>query len=259
VRTAVVATLRAAITERGREGVRLTVSTGPDAFVAGEATAVISALQGGPPLPSPQSKPPTMRTGLRRRPVLLSNVETFARLAIAARTTGLRSSLVSVSGAVATPGVLEVDTATPIGALLTQAGADPALAAIITGGWHGSWLPADTATFDLPADRAALRAAGAHFGAGALIAVPHDPCPVLVLQAIAAYLTDAGAGQCAPCVLGLAAAQRDLQQGGPVLDRVQRRGLCAHPTATLSALQSGQRLLAGELARHAQGRCGVTR
>ena len=55
-----------------------------------------------------------------------------------------------------------------------------------------------------------------------------------------------------------AAARQDLQRGEPVRDRVQGRGLCAHPTATLAALQSGQRLLAGELAAHAHGRCEVT-
>lgn len=257
VRTRVIAALRAAIAERGGEGVRIDVAPGPDTFIAGEATAVIAALEGKTALPAPQSKPPTMRTGLRRQPVMLSNVETFARLALAARGCRLTSTLVTVSGAVGNPGVLEVPTGTTIGEILGMADADPILAAVITGGWHGSWLPADSATFALPFARAELKREGAHFGAGALIAIPTDPCPALVLEAIADYLVGAGAGQCAPCVLGLAGARRDLQKGELVRDRVQGRGLCAHPTATLAALQSGQRLLAAELAAHAQGHCEV--
>lgn len=258
VRTRVIGALRAAIAERGCESVRIDVAPGPETFIAGEATAVISALEGKQALPAPQTKPPTMRAGVRRRPVLLSNVETFARLALAARGCRLTSTLVTVSGAVGTPGVMEVPTGTTIGELLEMAGADPYLAAVITGGWHGSWLAAGSATYGLPFSRSALKAHGAHFGAGALIAIPADPCPALVLEAIADYLLGAGAGQCAPCVLGLAAARQDLQRGEPVRDRVQGRGLCAHPTATLAALQSGQRLLAGELAAHAHGRCEVT-
>lgn len=257
-RTGVIATVRNAISER-RDDVAISVSPGEDRFIAGEATAVIASLQGQPALPTPQTKPPTMRAGLRKRPVLLSNVETFARLALAARGNSDTSALVTVSGAVMTAGVVEVPSTTTIGELFTRAGADADLAAVIIGGWHGTWLPATDATFDLPLERQALRRAGAHFGAGAFVAIPRRPCPVHVLTAIADYLLGAGAGQCAPCVLGLSAARRDLLEGQLVQDRVERRGLCAHPTATIAALQSGQQVLAGELAAHSHGYCEVER
>lgn len=258
-RRMVIETVHRAMAERRDPGVTLTVSPGEDRFIAGEATAVISSLEGREALPAPQTKPPTMRSGLRRRPVLLSNVETFARLALAARGVHAHSSLVTVSGAVATPGVVEVAPTLTIGDLLSYAGADPRLAAVITGGWHGTWLPATPETFVLPVERHGLKAAGAHFGAGAFIAVPTDPCPVHVLTAVTNYLLGAGAGQCAPCVLGMAAARRDLVTGQPVQDRVQGRGLCAHPTASIAALRSGQRVLADELAAHARGVCEAAR
>jgi NADH:ubiquinone oxidoreductase subunit F (NADH-binding) len=253
-RVEVQAVVQRAIAERHDRGLKITISRGADTFIAGEASAVVSSLQGGPALPTPMSKPPT----IRKSAVMLSNVETFARLALAARGHSATSSLVTVSGAVLHAGVMEVDPSTPIGEVLRRCQADPSLSALITGGWHGTWLPASPAVLSIPINRAALREAGAHFGAGAFIALPNDPCPVDVLMAVTDYLLGAGAGQCGPCVLGMAAARRDLLQGQPVRDRVQRRGLCAHPTATIAALQSGHRLLEAELGAHAAGRCEVT-
>ena len=257
----VTAALAAAIDERHDKGVRITIDEGADTFVAGEASAVISSLTGGPALPIPMSKPPTMRAGLRSQTVLLSNVETFARLAVAIRGHRVNSSLVTVSGAVTSPGVLEVDPGTPLGHVLALAGADRDLAAVITGGWHGTWLPADALTLSMPTNRGDLKARGAHWGAGALVAIPHDPCPVDVLRAITDHLVGEGARQCGPCILGLDAARQDLRSGREVVDRVQGRGLCAHPTATITALRSGQALLADEIVAHAHGHCtkGVSR
>lgn len=253
-RLAAIATVQRAIDERHDARIRITINPGPDSFIAGEASALVSSLAGGPALPQPTSKPPK----LKRSAVMLSNVETFARLALAVRGFTHTSTLVTVSGAVATPGVLEVDAETTIGSILHRVGAEPGLAALITGGWHGSWVaPEDV--MGLAMNRGTLRRAGLHFGAGALVALPGNPCPVDVLLAISDYLLGEGAGQCAPCVLGMAAARRDLLLGADVIDRVQGRGLCAHPTATIAALRSGQRLLADEIHAHVNGRCEVTR
>lgn len=253
-RREVISTVRFAIAERHEPGLKISVSEGEDSFIAGEASAIVSSLRGGPSLPAPLGKPPK----LGRSAVMLSNVETFARLAVAMRGFTATSSLVTVSGAVSFPGVLEVDPTTPIAEILAMAGAATNLSVVITGGWHGSWLPASAGTLATPMNRQALKATGAHFGAGALIALPDDPCPVEALVAVAEYLVRAGAGQCAPCVLGMAAARRDLSQALPVVDRVERRGLCAHPTAAISALQSGSRLLSTEIAAHSAGKCTVT-
>ncbi len=254
-RSGVIEIVRRAIAERHDAGLRLQVSPGADTFLAGEASAVVSSLGGGPSLPVPMAKPP--RQG--RATVLLSNVETFARLALAVRGMRVRSSLVTVSGAVATAGVLELDPATTIGEVLDRAGADPLLAAVITGGWHGTWLPGDARTRALALNRDALRAHGAHFGAGALIALPSDPCPVTVLHAVADFLLAEGGGQCGPCVLGMNSARDDLRAGREPVDRVRGRGFCAHPTASIAALRSGQTLFADELRAHAVGQCAVTR
>ena len=104
-RSAVIDVVRAAIDERDDRGIRVSVSPGEDTFIAGEASAVISSLQGGAAGARHARQTPTMRSGLRSRPVLLSNVETFARLAVAVRGHWDSSSLLTVSGAVTESGV----------------------------------------------------------------------------------------------------------------------------------------------------------
>ncbi len=73
--------LRAALAER--TDANFSISCGPDSFVAGEASAIARALRGGPSRPDGNSRPPTI--GWTRRPIFLSNVETFARIAVASR------------------------------------------------------------------------------------------------------------------------------------------------------------------------------
>ena len=197
-----------------------------------------------------------MRSGLRSRPVLLSNVETFARLAVAVRGHWDSSSLLTVSGAVTESGVLEVAASTALGHPSTR-GLRPRSRRPDHRRLARHMASRNPTTLSTPANRDALGGIGGHWGAGALIAIPKDPCPVEVLHAITGYLVGEGARQCAPCILGLDAARQDLLIGAPVTDRVQGRGLCAHPTASIAAMRSGQALLAEELAKHAAGRCGA--
>ena len=49
--------VRAAIDERDDRGIRVSVSPGEDTFIAGEASAVISSLQGGAAAPATLGKP----------------------------------------------------------------------------------------------------------------------------------------------------------------------------------------------------------
>ena len=251
-RSAVIDAVRAAIDERDDRGIRVSVSPGEDTFIAGEASAVISSLQGGAAAPATLGKPPTMRSGLRSRPVLLSNVETFARLAVAVRGHWDSSSLLTVSGAVTESGVLEVAASTALGHILQRAGSDLDLAALITGGWHGTWLPVTPTTLSTPANRDALGGIGGHWGAGALIAIPKDPiAPWRSCTPSPAIWWAKVPGNAHPASWASTPPRQDLLIGAPVTDRVQGRGLCAHPTASIAAMRSGQTLLAEELAKHA--------
>ena len=222
-----------------RRDANFRISIGPDRFVAGEASAIARALRGGPALPDGNGRPP--RIGLRKHPVFLSNVETFARIALAARGDTRTSALVTVSGAVGRSGVVELPSTATLGDLLSVAHAtDPVI--LVTGGWHGAWLPWESALADVPLTRAGLRAAGGRWGAGVMTVLSHDPAPEQVLAAAADYLADQTAGQCGPCVHGLPALAETIRSGmdpTPVAAQVSGRGLCAHPTAAAAALLSG--------------------
>ncbi len=251
------AALAQAVAERP-DGGRIEVSIGPARFAAGEASAVIRALRGGPALPGDLGRPPQVRVGLRRRreAVLLSNVETFARLAVATREIRSQSALLSLSGAVPRPGVLEVERAETLGGVLALAGGPvghPRL--LVTGGWHGRWLAWDARAAGTALDPRSLGDAGGRWGAGAFIWVPEEITGLQALAAVAGTLAAGSAGQCGPCARGLpelAVLLARTAAGTRLPDRaaveaaardIEGRGLCAHPSAAIAAVRSALDLL----------------
>jgi NADH:ubiquinone oxidoreductase subunit F (NADH-binding) len=248
------ASLPLALAER-TDGLPVVVSVGPAGFVAGEASAVVSAIAGGSGLPAELGRPPRLpgrRVG-RRPHVLVSNVETFARLALAVRGAPTRSALASVSGAVHRAGVLELPEAATLADLADLAGGmvgSPRV--LITGGWHGRWVAwPDAAQATLTRD--GLAAIGGRWGAGAFVWVPGDVEPVQALVAVAEELAAGTARQCGPCWRGLPEVARTLAglASGVVardaldglLAEVDGRGICAHPSASVAAIRSGLDLI----------------
>ena len=90
-------------------------------------------------------------------------------------------------------------------------GADDELAAVLIGGYFGSWLPASAVARALlsPAE---LAQRGASLGAGVIVPLGLDACPVAETARVADYLAGESAGQCGPCVNGLGAIADTLQQ-----------------------------------------------
>lgn len=259
--------LRRAVAERA-ERVRLVELA--DRFLAGEETALVAAVDGGPPLPRGRAVPVWQR-GVQGRPTLVHNVETLARLALLARgeraaddtlvtrhTQGLRGPVVDVA---------EVPVTARLGDVLALGGAQ----AVLVGGYHGSWVPARGAA-DLRLTREGLAPAGAALGAGVLAALPADRCGLRETASVVSYLAAESAGQCGPCLNGLpriAAGLELLARPGPhpagLLGDVQRwaglvvgRGACAHPDGSVRLVASALRVFDGELAAHAAGRCTAT-
>ncbi len=243
----VVSAVRQALSERSDRGISWKLSVDEHRFVSGEANAVIRGVSGGDALPHDLGRPPSdprPRLG-KKGSVFLSNVETFARLSLATRGVRPTSALITLSGAVASPGVYEVPTSWTAAQVVARAGllTDPDL--VITGGWHGRWVPwARLAACPLGWD--AFEAVGARWGAGVLVVLPPGIPPRQVLTAIANRLAGESAGQCGPCVLGLPALARELARGGSgesVATEIDGRGLCAHPTATVAAVRSALTVL----------------
>jgi NADH:ubiquinone oxidoreductase subunit F (NADH-binding) len=266
------ASLARALRER-RDRARIRVQTVPDAYVAGEETALLSSLNGGPAKPT-LAPPRPYERGLGRRPTLVSNVETLAHVALIARNgpawfrelgTAAHpgTALVTLGGAVARPGVYEVALGVPVARVLELAGGHGApLRALLVGGYHGCWLtPEAVATAGL--DDASLRLRGAALGAGALSVLPADACAVTEVASVVRWMARESAGQCGPCVHGLGAiagalaALRDGAAGRVVLARLERwsgqvegRGACRHPDGVVRFLRSALVVFAREFEDH---------
>ncbi len=180
---AAASSLRAAIAERGARSVD--VVQVPTAYLAGEESALIRHLGGGPLRPVVTPPRPAQR-GLRGRPTLVQNAETLAHVALIARhgpewfrqvgtAEDPGTALVTVSGAVARPGVAEIAHGETLTAVLDRAGGvtEPPRA-VLLGGFHGTWLPAD-APGDLRLDARSLGHHGATLAAGVVFVLASPP------------------------------------------------------------------------------------
>jgi NADH:ubiquinone oxidoreductase subunit F (NADH-binding) len=267
-------------TARGYDGrVSVRVASAPDAFVSGEETALIQFLNGGPARPT-FTPPRPFESGVRGAPTLVQNVETLAHLALVARfgsrwfrelgpATEPGSMLVTVSGAVARPGVHEIAAGTPLPDLLDQAGGTTErVSGYLVGGYSGAWF-AEAAAHGLRLDHRDVAQHGGALGAGVIVALPASTCAVAEVARIAAYLADESAGQCGPCVHGLDAIATALERiaAGSADDRqrlarwtsqVAGRGACAHPDGASRFVASALDVFADEIGRHLRyGRCAA--
>ncbi len=258
-----------ALGERGPAAgsVRVVASTGR--FVGGEVRAAMRSVDGGPAVPPGRRILPHV-AGVSGRPTFASNVETFAQLALLS-SLGTRdyasvghadepgTTLVTVWGDVAVPGVAEVPTGMAVSTLLGP-GAGP----VLVGGYHGTWV--DSAD-GLVIARPVLRAAGAPLNAGVLARLPADTCALAEVAAVASWLASESAGQCGPCVFGLPAIARDIDgllRGQDLAAEAQRRaeqvsgrGACAHPDGSSAFVRSALQVHAAEVVAHrAHGTCG---
>ncbi|MFF4569738.1 NADH-ubiquinone oxidoreductase-F iron-sulfur binding region domain-containing protein [Streptomyces sp. NPDC001410] len=276
--------LSAALHERRRtrlDQVHLHLHALPHIYVSSESTSLVRWLGGGPA--RPQGSPPrTHERGVDRRPTLVNNAETLAHLALIARhgpdwyrqagtPNEPGTTLATVSGAVAAPGVLEAALGTPITTILGRAGGptEP-LRAILLGGFAGTWLP--TAHLDTPLARRDLAPLGAVPGAGVLIALPRAACGLSETARMLAYLAAHSARQCGPCRLGMPAVAEDFAvlaagRADPgLLSRLRRRtgllpdrGACRHPDGAARLAASALHVFADDVDHHlTHGPCPAT-
>jgi NADH:ubiquinone oxidoreductase subunit F (NADH-binding) len=270
--------LQGAISMRSDERLPIRVVSAPEGYVAGEESAVVHFLNGGKQVPTFVPPRPYER-GYRGRPTLINNPETLAQIALIARfgdgwfrelgtSADPGSALVTVSGAVAHPDVYELEFGTPIADLLAAAGGttEP-LQALLVGGYFGTWVEYAQAA-PLRLARADLRSIGASLGSGVVIALGESCCGLHESAHVIDYLAGQSAGQCGPCVHGLAAIadvfgalvngtareheRRTLERW---LLEVRGRGACHHPDGVSRLAQSALQVFAPDLERHRRGGC----
>lgn len=279
VRPAALAVVGAAADERAARGVdrvRPRVVSPPEAFVTGQASALVSWLGGGPALPR-STRVPLHRRGLGGAPTLVHNVETLAHLALVARfgTAWFRgtgtpvepgTALTTTTLPGAPPQVAEVALGNRLGDLLDVFGGHD-LAGVLVGGYHGAWLAMPRAA-DLPLSSEGLAAAGGVLGAGVVLGLGAGACPLVATAETTRWLAGASARQCGPCAFGLphlaerveALAAGRLGASGTeellaAVGLVEGRGACRHPDATARLVRSALRAFPDDVAAHAAGAC----
>ena len=192
--------------EKRREGLGalvVTVALGPGGFMGGEESALMNVLESRRAM-ARQRPPYPARSGVQQRPTLISSAETIAWLPqIVADGAHADTKLVSVTGAVAHPGVYEVPLGTALGAILDKAGGVVGeLKAIQVGGPTGGLLAASKRDVRFGFDE--LKAAGTHMGSAQVRAIASDTCVVGEAAKMFAYLAKETCGICVPCRVGTA-------------------------------------------------------
>jgi len=274
---AALSALEHAIGER-QERIPIALVAHAEGYVTGEETAVLSHLAGGRAVPR-FTPPRPYERGYRGRPTLVQNAETLAQLALVARfgadwfrALGTDEDpgtvLVTMSGAVAAPGVYEMAFGTPLGDLVDAAGgATEPLQAFLLGGYFGSWVSAERAEH-LRLSRSELIDAGLSLGSGVLVALGQSACGLHEAARLARYLAGQSAGQCGPCLHGLAAIAQSLTAivDGAAhrgererllrwCEEVRGRGACHHPDGAVRMIRSAIETFGHQIDIHARGQC----
>ncbi len=253
--------------------------TPPARYVASEESALSHWVGDGIATPVYPDRP--FQKGSAGRPTLVQNVETLAHLALIARHGGAwyasvgdvgapGTTLVTVGGAVARPGVVEVPTGTPVADIVRACGgATEGVRGYLTGGYGGGWVGAEG--FELTRwDPDSVRAAGGVIGASVIWLVGESVCPIEELARVSAWMAGESAGQCGPCVYGLPSVSDDVHRlatraaDSAVMARlatrlslVTNRGGCKHPDGTARFVATGLAAFADEVALHLDRRCSI--
>lgn len=222
------------------------------AYICGEETALMNALEGRRPLP--RFKPPfPANFGLYGRPTNINNTESFASVPVILEKGGEwfanlgteksgGTKIFCVSGHVAKPGNFELPMGIPFKELLEMAGgmrAGSTLKAVIPGGSSMPVVPADV-MMKTNMDYESVQAAGSMLGSGGIVVMDHQTCMVKVLLRISKFYMHESCGQCTPCREGTGwlyrlvkqikdgkGTQADLDRLGKVAKSIEGRTICA--------------------------------
>ncbi|MDE2282690.1 MAG: NADH-quinone oxidoreductase subunit NuoF [Actinomycetales bacterium] len=217
----------------------LVVHPGAGAYICGEETALIEALEGKRGFP--RIKPPFFPavTGLYGEPTVVNNVETMSNMpwivlnggaAFAAlgggRSAGTR--LFALSGRVRNPGVFEIEMVKNTFRDLIydpQLGGgvidDRAIKAIIPGGVSAPWFGPEL--LDLPLGQDEVAEKGSMLGSGSIVVMDETTCVVRATWRIIKFFSRESCGQCTPCREGSGWLERimyRLEHGGGRIEDV---------------------------------------
>lgn len=201
---------------------RVIVHKGAGAFVCGESTALMTALEGRVGEPRPKYVRSNI-VGLWGKPTVLNNVETWANIPLIINngadwftqigTDGSKGTKIfSLVGKITNTGLVEIPMGMTLRDIIYKIGGgipkNKKFKAVQTGGPSGGCIPEEM--LDLKVGFDELTAAGSMMGSGGMIVMDEDTCMVDVARYFINFLTDESCGKCIPCREGLRQMNRIL-------------------------------------------------
>lgn len=191
------------------------VHRGAGAFVCGESSALMTALEGKAGEPRPKYIRSNIK-GLWERPSVLNNVETWANVPLiiykgadwftqlgTERSKGTK--IFSLVGKITNTGLVEVPMGTTLRDIIYRIGGGipkgKKFKAVQTGGPSGGCLPEELLDLEVGYDE--LTRAGSMMGSGGMIVMDEDTCMVDIARYFLNFLTDESCGKCVPCREGI--------------------------------------------------------
>lgn len=203
---------------------KVKIHRGAGAFVSGESTALMNAIEGKVGEPRPKYIH-TAEKGLWEKPTVLNNVETWANVPLIInkgadwfRSMGTKESpgtkIFTLSGKVKNTGLIEVPMGITIREIVYKIGGgikgDKKFKAVHIGGPSGGVVPEQH--LDTPIDFDELVRLGSMMGSGGIIVMDSDTCMVDTARYFIDFLSGESCGKCVPCREGLKQARRILEE-----------------------------------------------
>lgn len=263
--------IRTALTELAGDGVwslDVGVTAVEPGYVAGEETAVVRALNGGPALPTDKPPRPYER-GVGGRPTLVSNVETLANLPLIRRGVAPPETFLLTLTRIEAQGLYEVPFGVTLREVLEWLGAPTErVGGLLVGGYFTGVVP--STALDLPLEYDAFAAIGSGLGCGAVAVLHDDTCPVAVTADVMDYFARENSGQCGSCFNGTPAmaavvgALRDFRAEASDVARLEYwsgflrgRGACGTLDGAAGVAGSLLREFPGTVSGHLDADCPI--
>ena len=201
---------------------KVKIHKGAGAFVSGESSALMTAIEGKVGEPRPKYVH-TSEKGVWDKPSTLNNVETWANIPLIINkgaewfaSIGTKGStgtkIFALAGKVNNTGLVEVPMGITLRDIIFKIGGGirdgKKFKGVQTGGPSGGVIPEQH--LDSPVDFEELAKLGSIMGSGGLIVMDEDTCMVDVARYFVNFLCDESCGKCLPCREGLKQARRIL-------------------------------------------------
>ncbi len=251
------------------------IHRGAGAFVSGESSALMSAIEGKVGEPKPKYIH-TAISGIKEKPSNLNNVETWANVPFIINngpewfknigTAGSKGTKIfSLVGKINNSGLVEVPLGTTLKEIVFDIGGGilrgHKLKAVQIGGPSGGCLP--ESLMNMPVDFDALSEVGLMMGSGGMIVMDENTCMVDIARYFTNFLSQESCGKCIPCREGLRQMLRilnnicagqaetgDIETLEEIADTMKDASLCALGTTAANPVLSTLRYFKDEYLAH---------